>query len=96
MPTTPLRLRIDRDQGGAVSGYLKFFNTKSLNFSDLFGYPFSLSVSLEDRVGHRSEVIELPISFYRGEEQDAAPGGAFEDRFLGRIPKMVFPHGIGI
>lgn len=96
MPTTPIRVRVDRDQESHISGYLKLFNTKSMDFSDLFGPPIRLSVSLEDRAGNRSNVVDLPVSFYLGAKQDLAPAGAFQDRLLGRIPAMTFPHGIGL
>lgn len=96
-PTTPIRLMVDKNQRNALSGYL-FLN--SLEFggrlSDLFGIPFQLWVTLEDRAGHRSETVELPFSFYFGAKQSTPPEGVFEKRFLGRIPGIfLLPNGGG-
>ena len=99
--TTPVRLMTSSEPDGSLRGYL------TLDSSDLVGGDLfmlasvwvRLWVSLEDRAGHRSEYAVFPLSFYLGAIQAKPPPGAFEEKFLARIPAEQFPverHGGGL
>lgn len=90
--TTPIRLEVAEGQGGHVSGYLTL-NTLELGggVGDLFRARFRFLVSLEDRAGHRSEYVQHYLEFIFGARPGQPPQGAFEERFLGRIPPEFDP-----
>ncbi len=99
--TTPVRLMTSSEPDGSLRGYL------ILESAELVGGDLRLLssvwarlwVSLEDRAGHRSEYAIFPLSFYFGAIQAKPPPGAFEEKFLARIPAEQFPverHGGGL
>jgi hypothetical protein len=86
-PTTPVLFTVEPDQGNLVSGYLTL-RTIDLEpmLSNLFGRPFRLMVTLEDRAHHRSDTLFLALTFDNVAGQPEPPKGVFQERFLGDIP----------
>ncbi len=84
---TTARLPLEPSQAGKVSGYLSV-HTMDLPESLLrFGNSdLRLYVALEDRAGHVSERVVLPVSLALGSRQEPAPSGQFQERFLGEVP----------
>lgn len=91
-PTTPVRLTIDPDQKGRLSGYLLL---NSLEFGgriqDLVSGWIRLRVVLEDRARHQSQSADFFLQFSFGASVAPPPAGVFQERFLGKIPVEFAP-----
>ena len=94
-PSTPIRLTVDRDQRGSLSGYLTLNSFEfGGNIDDLFGPPVYLRIMLESGLGRQSEAKTMQVSFYYGAKQPL-PHRGFSDRWLGRIPVNPILRGGG-
>lgn len=89
---THFRIKVDRDQGSLLSGYLEFSTWAFYEFSPLW---IRMQLTLEDRAGHRSETIALTYSVSALAQQTSPPPGRFQERFLGRIPLETLPKAAG-
>lgn len=70
-----------------LSGYV-YLNTGSGHAFTFNGYFFGLilTIQIQDRAGHYSKPVEIPLSFdYRAGMQGAPPQGDFKDQDLGPI-----------
>ncbi len=85
-PSTPSRLRVDRDQGHSISGYLVLNSVQFGYNARLFGPPFRVRVMLEDKNGNDSQEAWVKVSFYQGAKQTHPAGSLYGQRFLGQIP----------
>jgi hypothetical protein len=90
--TTPIRLAVEPEAGGLLSGYL-FMNTMDFGaeMKDLVPGWIRVRLSLEDRGGHRAADAEFSLNFRFGARQEPPPPGVFEDRLLGMIPVEIAP-----
>jgi hypothetical protein len=88
---TPARVSVAPGDSGKVSGFLALNTFEFGADENLFRRPVRLLVTLEDRAGHRSETAIVAAQFYQGARQQEPPQGAFDERFLGRIPLEFIP-----
>ncbi len=90
---TPVRIDVDSGQARAISGFITL-NTMDFgaDVNRLFDIWARVSVTLEDRAGHRSEMRTHGVRFVAGAAQPPPPGGGFDERFLGRIPVEFIPR----
>lgn len=84
---TTARIDVGADQGGRISGYLTLHTMDLPELLLRFGNSdLRLYMALEDKAGHVSERVVLPVSLALGSAQERPSGGLFQERFLGEVP----------
>ncbi len=83
---SPSYTKIRAGESKELSGYVYLNTASGAGYTSRIYYDLALTVAIQDRAGHYSKPVSIPLHFdYRTAAQQNPPPGVFQERDLGPI-----------